>query len=73
MTEHRQAPLLWITNRMRDVDHKPLLRGGLSVTPNGAVTVAAAEPLVRFRYLRATMFAMTLGMAYMFAATQLLM
>jgi hypothetical protein len=64
--------LLWITNRMREVDHKALLGGGFSVTPDGAVAMSAAEPLVCFRDLRVSMFAMTLGMAYMFAAMQLL-
>jgi hypothetical protein len=64
--------LLWITNRMREVDHKTLLGGGFSVTPDGAVAMSAAEPLVCFRDLRVSMFAMTLGMAYMFAAMQLL-
>jgi hypothetical protein len=65
--------LLWVTNKMRDVDHKTLLGGGFSVTPGGAVAMSAAEPLVCFRDLRASMFAMTLGMAYMFAAMQLVM
>lgn len=65
--------LLWVTDKMRDVDHMTLLRGSFSVTPDGAVTMAAAEPLVCFRDLRVSMFAMTLGMAYMFAATQLAM
>lgn len=64
--------LLWVTNRMREVDHKTLLGGGFSVTPDGAVAMSAAEPLVCFRDLRVSMFAMTLGMAYMFAAMQLL-
>jgi Domain of unknown function (DUF5134) len=65
--------LLWITDRMRDVDHKTLWGGGFSVTPGGAVAMSAAEPLVCFRDLRVSMFAMTLGMTYMFAAMQLLM
>ncbi len=65
--------LLWVTDRMRDVDHKTLLGGGFSVTPGGAVAMSAAEPLVCFRDLRVSMFAMTLGMAYMFAAMQLMM
>ena len=65
--------LLWVTDRMRDVDHKTLLGGSFSVTPGGAVAISAAEPLVCFRDLRASMFAMTLGMAYMFAAMQLMM
>lgn len=65
--------LLWVSNRMRDVDHLTLLRGNATVTVDGAVTIAAAEPLVCFRDLRASMFAMTLGMAYMLAAMQLAM
>jgi hypothetical protein len=63
--------LLWVTDRMRDVDHKALWGGNFSVTPGGAVAISAAEPLVCFRDLRVSMFAMTLGMAYMFAAMQL--
>jgi hypothetical protein len=65
--------LLWVSDRMRDVDHRTLLGGSFSVTPGGAVAMSAAEPLVCFRDLRASMFAMTLGMAYMFAAMQLMM
>lgn len=64
--------LLWVTNRMRNVDHKTLLGGDISLTPGGAVAISAAEPLVCFRDLRVSMFAMTIGMAYMFAAMQLL-
>jgi len=64
--------LLWVTNRMRDVDHRTLFGGSLSITPGGAVAMSAAEPLVCFRDLRVSMSAMTLGMAYMFAAMQLL-
>jgi hypothetical protein len=65
--------LLWLTNRMRDVDHRTLFGGSFSVAPDGAVAMSAAEPLVCFRDLRVSMSAMTLGMAYMFAAMQLLM
>jgi hypothetical protein len=65
--------LLWVSDRMRDVDHRTLLRGSASVTPGGAVAISAAEPLVCFRDLRLSMFVMTLGMAYMFAAMQLAM
>jgi hypothetical protein len=65
--------LLWVSDRMREVDHKALLGGGFSVTPDGAVAMSTAEPLVCFRDLRVSMFAMTLGMAYMFAAMQLAM
>jgi Domain of unknown function (DUF5134) len=63
---------LWASNRMRDVDHKALLGGNFSVTPGGAVAMSAAEPLVCFRDLRVSMSAMTLGMAYMFVAMQLM-
>jgi Domain of unknown function (DUF5134) len=65
--------LLWVTNKMRDVDHRALFGGNFSVGPDGAVAMSAAEPLVCFRDLRLSMCAMTLGMAYMFAAMQLLM
>ena len=65
--------LLWISDRMRDIDQRTLHRGSLSVAPGGVVAIAAAEPLVCFRDLRLSMFAMTLGMAYMFAAMQLAM
>jgi hypothetical protein len=65
--------LLWASDRMRDVDHRTLFGGGVSITPDGAVTMAAAEPLICFRDLRVSMAAMTLGMAYMFAAMQLAM
>jgi hypothetical protein len=65
--------LLWVSNRMREVDHRALRGSGVSVTPGGAVAMSAAEPLVCFRDLRVSMFAMTLGMAYMFAAMQLAM
>jgi hypothetical protein len=65
--------LLWISDRMRDIDPHTLPRAGLSVASGGAVAIATAEPLVCFRDLRLSMFAMTLGMAYMFAAMQLAM
>jgi len=65
--------LMWVSDRMRAVDHRTLWGGGVSVSPDGAVAIGAAEPLVCFRDLRVSMGAMTLGMAYMFAAMQLLM
>jgi hypothetical protein len=65
--------LLWATNKMRDLDHRTLFGGSFSVGPDGAVAMSAAEPLVCFRDLRVSMCAMTIGMAYMFAAMQLLM
>jgi hypothetical protein len=45
----------------------------MSVTAGGAVATAAAAPLICYRDLRVSMGAMTLGMAYMLAPTQLLM
>jgi preprotein translocase subunit SecG len=65
--------LLWVSNRMREVDHRTLLGGGFAVNSDGSVAISAAEPLVCFRDLRVSMCAMTFGMAYMFAAMQLLM
>ena len=64
--------LLWLTDRMRSIDHHTLPTAYV-VTPDGALGRAAAQPLICYRDLRASMFAMTLGMAYMFAAMQLLM
>ena len=51
----------------------PALGLSLITSPDGTVALSAAEPLVCFRDLRVSMFAMTLGMAYMFAAMQLAM
>jgi len=67
--------LLWATDRMRTIDHRAL-PGAISITPDGALgtaTATAAAPLICYRDLRISMSAMTLGMAYMFAAMQLLM
>ena len=64
---------MWASDRMRSVDHRTIGGGGMSITPGGAVAISAAEPLVCFRDLRVSMMAMTLGMAYMFAAMQLAM
>jgi len=65
--------MLWLSDRMRSIDHRTLWGGGMSITPGGAIAISAAEPLVCFRDLRVSMAAMTLGMAYMFAAMQLMM
>lgn len=65
--------LLWASNRMRNFDRRTILGGGVSVTAGGAVAASAVEPLVCERDLRVSMAAMTLGMAYMFAAMQLMM
>jgi hypothetical protein len=43
------------------------------VTPDGALAASVAEPLICYKDLRVSMAAMTLGMAYMFAAMQLAM
>jgi hypothetical protein len=64
--------VLWGSDRIRRVDEHPL-PGAISVTAGGAVATAAAAPLICYRDLRVSMGAMTLGMAYMLAATQLLM
>lgn len=63
--------LLWGSDRMRSVDHLTVWGSGASVTPGGAIVMTAAEPLVCFRDLRASMLTMTVGMAYMLAAMQL--
>ena len=64
---------LWVTDRMRSIDHRTLWSGGVSIAPGGAVAISAAEPLVCFKDLHFSMLAMTLGMAYMLAAMQLMM
>lgn len=63
--------LLWATDRYRRLDERLIIRG-VAVQPGGALA-AAVEPLVCERDLRLSMSVMALGMAYMFAAMQLLM
>jgi hypothetical protein len=65
--------VLWATDRMRDFDGRAIFGGSASVTPDGAVVASVAEPLACFKDLRFSMAVMTVGMAYMFAAMQLLM
>lgn len=65
--------LLWGTDRMRDVDERAILGGAVSVAPGGALAASVAEPLICFKDLRVSMAAMSIGMAYMFAAMQLVM
>ena len=65
--------LLWAGDRMRDVDHRVLPGGGVSVTSGGALAATAAVPLIGGRNLRLAMCATMLGVAYMFAAMQLAM
>jgi hypothetical protein len=64
---------IWVTDRMRNLDERAILGAALSVTPDGSVAANVAEPLVCFKDLRFSMAAMTVGMAYMFAAMQLVM
>jgi hypothetical protein len=63
--------VLWATDRMRDFDERTIFGGGVSVTPEGALAASVAEPLICFKDLRVSMAVMTLGMAYMLAAMQL--
>jgi hypothetical protein len=65
--------VLWATNRMRHFDERTILGEAVSVTPEGALAASVAEPLICYKDLRVSMAAMTIGMAYMFAAMQLLM
>jgi Domain of unknown function (DUF5134) len=65
--------VLWATDRMRDFDERTIFGGGVSVTPEGSLAASVAEPLICFKDLRVSMAVMTLGMAYMFAAMQLVM
>jgi hypothetical protein len=63
--------VLWGSNWMRNFDERTIFGGAVSVTPDGALTASVAEPLICYKDLRVSMAAMTLGMAYMFAAMQL--
>jgi hypothetical protein len=63
--------VLWGTNWMRSFDERTIFGGAVSVTPDGALTASVAEPLICYKDLRVSMAAMTLGMAYMFAAMQM--
>ena len=68
--------VLWVTDRYRELDQHPLAIPHLVVNSDGTLATsatAAVAPLICERDLRVSMFAMTLGMAYMFAAMQLLM
>ena len=65
--------LLWAGGRMCRIDHKALLAGSVSLTPDGALVGTAAESLIGSSDLRLPMCVLTLGIAYMFAAMQLLM
>ena len=64
--------VLWATDTYRKLDHR-LTVTGFGVNPDGALTATAVQSLVCERDLRPSMSVMALGMAYMFAAMQLLM
>ena len=64
--------LLWLTGTYRQLDGRLTIRG-IAVNPDGTLTASVAEPLVCERDLRVSMGVMTLGMAYLLAAVQLLM
>jgi hypothetical protein len=69
---------LWATDTFRRLDREHQIPGisRISINPGGTASItaaAAAEPLVCELDLRPTMALMGLGMAYMFAAMQLLM
>ena len=69
--------LLWATDAYRRVDGRWQIGGGarLSVAGDGTVAISAvrSEPLICNIEMRPSMVAMTLGMAYMFAAMQLML
>jgi hypothetical protein len=64
--------MLWVSNRYRDLDKRAIITPHLVVNADGTISASAVAPLICERDLRGSMFAMTLGMAYMFAAMQLL-
>jgi hypothetical protein len=65
--------ILWVTDEYRRLDGHSVIRPGLVIEPDGSLaSTTVVARLVCERDLRISMFLMTLGMAYMFAATQLL-
>jgi hypothetical protein len=64
--------LLWVTNSYRKLDNHAIVGADAAVNPDGTLTASVVQPLICERDLRPSMFVMTLGMAYMFAAMQLL-
>jgi len=63
---------LWVTNRYRALDDHAIINAHGRINADGTITASAVTPLICERDLRWSMFGMTLGMAYMFAAIQLL-
>jgi len=64
--------ILWVTNRFKHLDGHAIVSPAMRFNPDGTITATGVASLVCERDLRGSMFAMTLGMAYMFAAMQLL-
>jgi hypothetical protein len=64
--------VLWATDRYRALDGNTLIVGH-SPQADGTMTASRAAHLICERDLRGSMSVMTFGMAYMFAAMQLLM
>ena len=64
--------LLWASDRYRELDGQEV-GGRLLLSGDGTVTASAVTSLVCERDLRLSMGAMALGMAYMFAAMQLVL
>jgi hypothetical protein len=65
--------ILWMTDRYRALDGRAVLGSRLVVNADGTLSAAAVTSLVCERDLRVSMGLMALGMAYMFAAMQLVM
>jgi hypothetical protein len=63
---------LWASDRYRELDGHDV-GGHLLLTGDGTITASAVTSLVCERDLRLSMGAMALGMAYMFAAMQLIL
>lgn len=64
--------LLWATDSYRWLDRRLTVKGVGGVNPDGTLSATAVQRLVCERDLRPSMATMALGMAYMFAAMQLL-
>jgi len=64
--------VMWASNSYRRLDDRLVIRG-IGANPDGTLSATVAQPLVCERDLRPSMSMMALGMAYMFAAMQLLL
>jgi hypothetical protein len=67
---------LWAVSAHRRIDGRWQIAGGARMSPSGdgdvTLSTARSEPLICELEIRPSMIAMTLGMAYMFVAMQLL-